>query len=143
MQRVLDSNCRCVGVPCACTQTAQLALIDRPTGTVLNTFEGHSNTGGYKIMSAFVHGENDGFVVSGSEDGSILFWDVLNADLTNGRPAADAVGYNDVRRDNSCFSIDRAHSGTVTGIVSHHEENVIASCSVDATVKVFAKTLEA
>ena len=94
------------------------------------------NTGSYKIMSAFVHGSNDGWAVCGSEDGSILFWDVLRAELSG----AGGAGGAGARRDNSSFAIERAPGGTVTGIVSHHEENVLASCSVDATVKVFAKS---
>jgi mitogen-activated protein kinase organizer 1 len=56
-----------------------LRLFDRSSGTLLSTYTGHINHD-YVMRCAFMH--KDAYVISGSEDGSLLIWDLLqNAPL--------------------------------------------------------------
>jgi mitogen-activated protein kinase organizer 1 len=53
-----------------------LRLMDRANGTMLNAYKGHTNNK-YKIRSCLSN--SDAYVLSGSEDGSIYIWDLLEA----------------------------------------------------------------
>lgn len=51
-----------------------LRLMDRANGTMLNAYKGHINNK-YKIRSCLSN--SDAYVLSGSEDGNIYIWDLL------------------------------------------------------------------
>ena len=103
---------------------SQLALIDKPTGTLVNTYVGHVNQS-YKIMSTFLHGDNDNSIASGSEDGKVFLWNVLSHQSLN-------------TNDNSGMCvINRAHDGCVTGITSHPTKSCFVTCSIDSTIKLW------
>ncbi|XP_003390666.1 PREDICTED: WD repeat domain-containing protein 83-like [Amphimedon queenslandica] len=55
-----------------------IRLLDKENGELLNTFKGHSNTE-YKIDSSLTH--DDSHIVSGSEDGKIYFWDLVEGNV--------------------------------------------------------------
>lgn len=50
------------------------------SGTCKKTYQGHVNTK-YSLGGAFGRGGTEGFIVSGSENGDILFWDVRTKDV--------------------------------------------------------------
>jgi mitogen-activated protein kinase organizer 1 len=56
----------------------KLRLLDKSSGEVLNEYKGHVNSD-YKLDSVLSH--TDGHVVSGSEDGRICFWDLVEGSL--------------------------------------------------------------
>jgi len=53
-------------------------LLDRNSGEMLNKYRGHTNTT-YKIASCLSY--TDAHVLSGSEDGSIFIWDLVDVRL--------------------------------------------------------------
>ncbi|EDV28040.1 uncharacterized protein TRIADDRAFT_21018 [Trichoplax adhaerens] len=55
-----------------------LRLLDKDSGQLLNEFTGHKNSD-YKIDSCFTH--TDAHVVSGSEDGYIFIWDLVEGSV--------------------------------------------------------------
>lgn len=57
-----------------------IRLIDRFSGELLNSFNGHQNST-YKIDSCLSN--NDSYVVSGSEDGYIYFWDLIESKVVH------------------------------------------------------------
>eukprot|EP00794_Sanderia_malayensis_P016042 gene16042-17664_t len=57
-----------------------IRLMDRSSGEMLNSFKGHQNST-YKIDSCLSN--NDCYVVSGSEDGRICFWDLIEGNLVH------------------------------------------------------------
>lgn len=56
------------------TLDSTIRLFDRVNGQLLQSFKGHTNKE-YRIRSCL--GLNDAVVVSGSEDGNIYAWDLL------------------------------------------------------------------
>lgn len=58
-----------------------LRFMDRPTGKCLQTFrdEGHFKNEAYRMRSTLAMG--DACVVSGSEDGRVVVWDILTGDV--------------------------------------------------------------
>ncbi|XP_070538797.1 WD repeat domain-containing protein 83-like [Ptychodera flava] len=81
----------CVGKPVTCvnfTKDGQCALVssldntvrllDKDSGELLGEYAGHSNTQ-YKIDSCLT--ETDTHIVSGSEDGKICFWDLVEGTM--------------------------------------------------------------
>lgn len=84
-------------------------------GRCVKTYQGHKNRR-YSISGAFgTYGPN-AFVVSGSEDGSILIWDVKSKTL--------------LQKTN-------AHEGVVLGIDTHPTEQMIVSCGLDTTIRLW------
>ncbi|ODQ64049.1 WD40 repeat-like protein [Nadsonia fulvescens var. elongata DSM 6958] len=57
-----------------------IRLIDVETGSLRQAFRGHRNAN-YRIFSSFA--QNNTKIVSGSEDGFIYVWNVLNGELLN------------------------------------------------------------
>jgi len=55
-------------------------LWDYVSGTCKKTYQGHINKK-YSLGGTFGIAHGDPFIVSGSEDGDILFWDVRSKDL--------------------------------------------------------------
>jgi mitogen-activated protein kinase organizer 1 len=79
------------------TLDSTLRLFDRANGQLLQSYKQHTNTE-YRIRSCL--GLNDAVVVSGSEDGSIYAWDLLEAKVVgkmegmHGGKVPSAVAWN-------------------------------------------------
>ena len=88
------------------------------------------------MSSSFVHSDNDDSVVSGSEDGSIYVWNLLKKKSSGDTPK-NSNRNND--NDDAACCIRNAHSGVVTGVVSHYEKHILVSCATDGTIKTWKK----
>jgi COMPASS component SWD3 len=81
----------------------------------LKTYQGHKNER-YSIGGAFgVYGE-DAFVVSGSEDASLVIWDVTSKHILQRL---------------------EGHEGVVLGVDTHPSESSIVSGGLDNTVRMW------
>ncbi|KAI7866601.1 WD40-repeat-containing domain protein [Spinellus fusiger] len=89
-------------------------LMDKANGTLLNEFKGHRHTE-YKIESTMTN--TDAHVVSGSEDGSIYIWDVLEGSLV---------------------STLKSHEGMVTTIDYHPSDVAMVSAGEDGCIRVWS-----
>lgn len=106
----LSNDNKCILAGCL---DSTLRLIERSTGDLLQEYKGHSCKS-YKLDSCLTN--TDAHVVSGSEDGKVLFWDLVDA---------------------SVVSSLKAHSAVVTSVSYHGSENCMITSSVDGTVKVW------
>mmetsp|Transcript_71404 Transcript_71404/g.168285 ORF Transcript_71404/g.168285 Transcript_71404/m.168285 type:complete len:184 (-) Transcript_71404:1561-2112(-) len=91
-----------------------LRLLDRESGEVLCEYIGHKHSQ-YKIESCL--SKSDSHVVSGSEDGKIYFWDLVEANKTQ---VLDA-------HDKAC----------VVSVTFSPKSNCFLSASVDGTAKLW------
>ncbi|KAF3941631.1 Jouberin [Dactylella cylindrospora] len=99
----------------ASTLDSSIRLWDylRDGGKVLKTYLGHVNRK-YSIFSAFSH---DGkYIFSGSEDAAIYVWDVQTKEV---------------------LQVLRGHDDVVLGVNAHPTKNLIVSCSLDGTLKIW------
>lgn len=64
----------------AFTLDSCIRLWDYVSGTCKKTYQGHVNKK-FSLGGAFGVGGTEGFIVSGSEDGDIVFWDVRNKEV--------------------------------------------------------------
>ncbi|KAK9469707.1 WD40-repeat-containing domain protein [Lipomyces arxii] len=62
------------------TLDSTIRLMDKSNGTMLQSFKGHINKE-YRVRSCF--GDNDVYVVSGSEDGKIYAWDIISGRIVH------------------------------------------------------------
>ncbi|KAI9822593.1 MAG: hypothetical protein M1827_000312 [Pycnora praestabilis] len=94
------------------TLDSTIRLMDKGNGNLLQSYKGHVNEE-YRIRSCL--GVGDAYVVSGSEDGHIYVWDLLEGRVVeklkahNGK-VASAVAFNTVRKEWLSAGVD----GTVT-----------------------------
>ena len=86
-----------------------IKLLDRDNGTVLNSFEGHVNKE-YKLDSCVTC--NDTHVISGSEDGHLYFWDLIEANIV--------------------AKTENAHKGVVFSMSKHPSKNILLTAGTDA-----------
>ncbi|KAG0305749.1 WD repeat-containing protein 83 [Dissophora globulifera] len=86
-------------------------LMDLSNGSLLNAYKGHKNSQ-YKIRSCLSN--SDAFVLSGSEDGKIFIWDLIEGEVVH--------------------QIE-AHSKIVSSIAYHPKEDKMCSASVDGSIK--------
>jgi mitogen-activated protein kinase organizer 1 len=103
----LDNNCILVS-----TLDSTIRLFDKANGGVLQTFKGHLNTE-YRIRSCL--GAADKYVVSGSEDGRLLSWDLVTGAVAAEAPCHDgrvvtSVTYHPTKRQALTSGVD----GSVT-----------------------------
>ncbi|CAG8458092.1 12413_t:CDS:2 [Ambispora leptoticha] len=91
-----------------------IRLMDKDNGGLLNSFKGHKNTQ-YKIQSCLSN--YDMHVISGSEDGNICIWDLLEGKLLS--------------------TIHQAHENVVTCVAYNPKQPIMISTSVDGTAKVW------
>ncbi|CAG8144415.1 unnamed protein product [Penicillium salamii] len=97
---------------------------------VLKTFQGHVNNK-YSLSGAFgLYGPYDTkfnvplcFAVSGSEDGAILFWDIVSKKVLQ-------------RLDAHQDAVLSVHTGSLKG------KRMVVSCGLDKTIRVFEETGE-
>lgn len=98
----------------ASTLDDTIRLMDKDSGELLNEFTGHINKD-YKVDSCL--SSSDAQVVSGSEDGRICFWDLVEAKIVH--------------------TLDKAHESVVYSLSYHPTENYLLSASSDGKVKVW------
>lgn len=106
-----DKNCILVS-----SLDSKLRLIDKENGQLLNCFEGHINKE-YKLASCL--DSTDAYVISGSEDGKIWYWD-----LVEGVKVETLSG----------------HTKAVTSVKYHPKDSYLLSASHDSTVKIWGCT---
>ncbi|EWC45000.1 hypothetical protein DRE_06280 [Drechslerella stenobrocha 248] len=85
-----------------------IRLMDKAGGGCLQSYRGHTN-GEYRVQSTFAM--VDSYVVSGSEDGWIYAWDVLEGkcvvkERAHGGKVVSAVAVNDARREMVTAGVD-------------------------------------
>lgn len=101
-----------------CCLTTTLASVirftDIRTGSQLQEYVGHAH-GLYKLEASIA--TDDEHVVSGSEDGSIYHWDLLDGKLVKVTP--------------------RAHTKSLSSLAFHPTENIFITGSYDGTAKCF------
>ena len=92
----------------ASTLDSTIRLMDKGNGNLLQSYRGHTNTD-YRIRSCF--GLGDSVVISGSEDGHIYAWDLLEGKVIdkvrahNGK-VASAVAFNHARKEWASAGVD-------------------------------------
>jgi len=101
-----DGNCVLVS-----TLDSTIRLLDKSTGEHLNEYKGHVNTA-YHVASNLM--STDGHVVSGSEDHTICFWDLVERNL---------------------IRTLRGHVATVCAIDCHPSQPYVISGSFDSTIR--------
>jgi mitogen-activated protein kinase organizer 1 len=93
---------------------SRLLLLERGSGDVLNEYAGHRNSE-FKIQSCFSN--TDAHVVSGSEDGKIVFWDLVEGTvvhtLSQHTSVVTSVAYHPQPGEISMLSSD------VSGSIKH------------------------
>ncbi len=96
---------------------SRLRMWNYVDGKCVKTYEGHKNER-YSLSGAFgTYGDaQSAFVVSGSEDGVILFWDVGSKNVLQRL---------------------EGHQGTVLGVDTHPTEKVVVSCGLDRTIRIW------
>jgi mitogen-activated protein kinase organizer 1 len=67
----LSNDTNCVLLSCL---DSHLRLLDKSNGDILNDYSGHKNEV-YALRSCFSY--DDAYVISGSENNQILFWDLV------------------------------------------------------------------
>jgi mitogen-activated protein kinase organizer 1 len=68
-----DAQCTLVGL-----LDSKVLLLDRSSGELLAQYEGHKNMS-FKVDCCLTH--DDAYVLSGSEDGKVYFWNLVEADV--------------------------------------------------------------
>ncbi|KAG0222551.1 WD repeat-containing protein 83 [Actinomortierella wolfii] len=91
-----------------------IRLMDRSNGGLLNAYKGHRNDQ-YKIRSCLSN--TDAHVISGSEDGRIFFWDLVEGQVVHQM---------------------EAHSKIVSSIAYHPKADRMCSASVDGSIRTWS-----
>ncbi|KAJ1920226.1 hypothetical protein H4219_001459 [Mycoemilia scoparia] len=93
-----------------------IRLFDRYDGSLLNSYRGHKNKN-YRIQSRL--NNSDEYIATGSEDGSIVIWDLLDANIQ--------------RRLHH-------HQNIVTSVIFHPKDQTrMASASADGSIVLWCK----
>ena len=90
------------------TLDSTIRLMDKGNGQLLQSYKGHTNTE-YRIRSTL--GMADSVVISGSEDGKLYAWDLLEGKVIGTLEAhegkvASAVACNGVRKEWASAGVD-------------------------------------
>ena len=90
------------------TLDSTIRLMDKTTGGLLQSYKGHVNTE-YRVRSCLAMA--DKYVVSGSEDGHIVAWDLLSGVVVSkqkchGGKVVTAVAVNDGRKEVLTAGVD-------------------------------------
>ena len=107
MQQTRDGNAVLVS-----TLDSTIRLMDKGNGQLLQSYRGHSNKD-YRVRSCL--GMVDSVVVSGSEDGQLYAWDLLEGKVIEKLKAhsgkvASAVAFNGTRREWASAGVDGKNS---------------------------------
>jgi len=92
-----------------------LRLIDKDDGTLYNEYVGHINES-YPLHSTFSN--NESYIISGSEDGNLFFWQLEDAKLIHSL---------------------KAHTKTVAGTSYHPSSPFLLTSSIDHSIKLWGK----
>lgn len=106
----LSHDRQCILAACL---DSTLRLLDKSSGELLASYDGHLHQA-TKLDCCLT--PSDAHVVSGSESGEVLYWDLVEAKV--------------VRRF-------KAHGGVVCSMAMHPEGKVLVTSSVDGGVKVW------
>ncbi|KAL8720825.1 MAG: hypothetical protein Q9225_002379 [Loekoesia sp. 1 TL-2023] len=103
VQQTSDGNAVLVS-----TLDSVIRLIDKSNGQMLQSYRGHTNKD-YRIRSCL--GLGDAAVISGSEDGKIYIWDLLEGNVLEALSAHDgkvasAVTFNNARKEWASAGVD-------------------------------------
>jgi len=90
-----------------------IRLFEKDTGELLSSYKGHDNTK-HKIEAMLTN--TDGYVVAGSEDGRVVFWDLVEEKMVHTL---------------------KGHTGSVCSLGYHPTEQCLVSGSVDGTCRVW------
>lgn len=96
-------------------------ILMRPT----KTYQGHKNEKHSICGASGTYGTDVGlesFVVSGSEDGSLLFWDIESKVVLQ--------------------KVEAAHEAAIMGVDKHPTRQIIATCSADGVIKLWKEKSE-
>ncbi|ETO21466.1 hypothetical protein RFI_15739, partial [Reticulomyxa filosa] len=114
----VSNDSKCVLLSCL---DDKIRLVDNSTGVVLNQYKGHSNKE-YKVVSIF--GLDESYIISGSEDGKIYFWDLLSANVIRQLESKSASSLS-------------KNVGIVTQVVRHPtKSNVLFSCDTLGSIRI-------
>lgn len=69
--------------------SASVTMYDAYKGFPVRTFTGHRNASGMALEASF--SPDSGFIASGSDDGSVLVWDVKDGNTVTARPQCHAM----------------------------------------------------
>ncbi|QSL64922.1 hypothetical protein MERGE_002226 [Pneumocystis wakefieldiae] len=108
-----DANCLLIS-----TLDSTIRLFDKCNGGLLQTFKGHVNSE-YRVKSCF--GQSDKVVISGSEDGRICVWDLLEGKLIH-----------QLR-----FAPENSQRSCVSCVAFHPKKNQMLSCGVNGEITVW------
>lgn len=100
----------CILAACA---DSTMRLLDKAGGELLAAYQGHVHDG-VKLECGFM--PNDAHVIGCSEDGYVLYWDLV-----------DAV----------CAKRFRAHTGVVCSLAVHPDGSTLLTSSVDGAIRVW------
>jgi mitogen-activated protein kinase organizer 1 len=103
-----DRNCILVS-----STDSTLRLFDKATGELLNEYTGHMNRS-YKIESCF--NNDDCYIVSGSEDHVIYFWNLVEATVVHKL---------------------KGHTKEVVSLSYHPKETALLTASTDGTIRLW------
>ena len=104
-----DHNC-----VLASTLNSTIRLLDRDTGGSLAEYTGHSNVE-FKVDSVLSH--DDAYVISGSEEGDVCYWDLVEARMV--------------------YRARGAHPAVIASASFHPTKPALLTASVDGTVKLW------
>mmetsp|Transcript_9467 Transcript_9467/g.24420 ORF Transcript_9467/g.24420 Transcript_9467/m.24420 type:complete len:333 (-) Transcript_9467:99-1097(-) len=104
-----DQNCLL-----ASTLNSTIRLLDRDTGESLAEYSGHRNIE-YKVDSVLSH--NDAYVISGSENGDVCYWELVESRMV--------------------FCNRQAHASVVASASYHPTKAALLTAAVDGTVKLW------
>lgn len=100
-------------------------LMDKDDGHMLQVFKGHKNTD-YRLHSTL--SRDDAYVVSGSEDGSLVIWDVLTGDIKSTIPTAHGL------RKSSDGTLK---PNVITWVECHPSSEQMLSAGTDGSIRVY------
>jgi len=98
------------------TLDSKVRLLDRKTGHVLNTFQGHKNTQ-YRIRACF--DVTEAAVLCGDEEGQLWSWDLVEATTIGPIPPP------------------KAHEKPILWTANHPEDSELLTASGDGTIRVW------
>ena len=112
VQQTRDGNAVLVS-----TLDSTIRLMDKGNGQLLQSYQGHTNKD-YRIRSCL--GMADSVLVSGSEDGHLYAWDVLEGKIiqklkAHGGKVASGVAFNGTKKEWASAGVDGREIGTEIG----------------------------
>ncbi|CAI8047078.1 WD repeat domain-containing protein 83 [Geodia barretti] len=125
-----DGNC----ILASCLDNT-LRLMDKDTGEMLNSYKGHKNQD-YKLDSCLSH--DDAHVVSGSEDGTVCFWDLVEGNLLHSFPHVPP--HKSASRGQTTEGDGGGSSRCVVYSLAHHpKESCLLTAASHGPVRVWKK----